>query len=88
MHSINELSKRTGKIFDAIVDAQRALQGRLSHNGWGVLSDPSMCYSHLKEAREKLDQAIALLDLGNWPLSDAAWDRLEAAHNAEGQARD
>jgi hypothetical protein len=83
MTSINELSKRTDAILEAAQEAARILrrfEGRCV-NGWGILSDPSLRYSDLYDAKKKIDAAIELHVKTKWPYSDADYERLEVEHN-------
>jgi len=80
--SINELSKRTDAVFEAVTEAHRLLQGfNYSFNGWGVLSDPSMARARLADVRAKIDSALDILRSTAWPTSDDEWDKLERRHN-------
>lgn len=81
--TINDLSKRTDQIFEALNDAERALKSNScsTYNGFGILSDPSMARSNIYDAKKKLEEALALLNGAKWPSSNADWDALEAAHN-------
>jgi len=82
-HTINDLSKRTDAICEAAGDAARVLQrfeGRCL-NGWGILSDPSLRYADLHEAKQKIDAAIKLFTETAWPRTDADYESLERAHN-------
>lgn len=81
MLTINELSKRTDTIVDAVLEAKRFIDRPLWTNGFGVLSDPSSARSNLVEARSKIDAALQAFRNTTWP-SDADYDRLESAQNS------
>lgn len=78
---INDLSKRTDRVLDAINEASRALNRTscTSVNGWGILSDPYMARLSLHEAKQRIEQALTLINQAKWPNSDAERYALEAA---------
>ena len=83
--TINELSKRTDTICEQAAEAARVLgrfDGGRIVNGWGIFSDPSMRYSDLHDAKQKIDAAIKLHVETPWPRSDADYEALERRHNS------
>ena len=83
-HTINELSKRTDTICEAASDAAsilRRFEGRCV-NGWGIFSDPSLRYSDLYDAKQKIEAALKLFTETQWPRTDDDYEKIERAHNS------
>lgn len=79
-HTLNDLSKRSDQISDAVAQAYGYVGRDLWTNGFGILADPSSVRSNLLMARQKIDAALKTLADTSWP-SDADYDAIEEAHN-------
>ncbi len=80
--SINELSKRTDAVFEAVTQATRLIHGfTYAYNGWGVLADPAMTRAQLSDARAQIDRALEIVSSTAWPSTDNDWEVLERNHN-------
>lgn len=80
--TLNELSKRTDVVVDAVTEASRFAGRDIWMNGYGILADPSSVRANLAEARKHIDAALKALNETQWPR-DADYDALEAAHNRQ-----